>query len=286
MNATQSGSLTINGNVIITSACGAVVNSNSSSAFTMVGGSTFNLTSGALVGVVGQGQGSGWSIANNANLVNASTNTAETPVNIVTFSDPLANTSAPTSSGMSRFSSTTVAPSSTQTLSPGIYCGGIDVKGTATFNAGTYVLAGGGLKIESQAVVSGTGVMFYNTTGGGGWGCGGSQTAGQFDFNGGATINLSAPSSSSPVGVLFFDDRSLSGLTHTINGNSSSSFDGAQYFLHSYLKFAGTNQTPGFTYLVADTITITGNANLGNDHSTLVSVNELAPASTGGGLVQ
>jgi hypothetical protein len=289
MNATQSGSLTINGNVVITSACGALVNSSSASAFTMVGGSTFNLTSGALVGVVGPGtQGNGWSIANNANLTNATTNASELPVNVVTFSDPLANTSAPTSSGMTRQAnnSTTISPSSTTTLNPGIYCGGIDVKGTATFNAGTYVLAGGGLKIESQAVVTGSGVMFYNTTGGGGWGCGGNQSAGQFDFNGGATITLSAPPSATPVGVLFFDDRSLSGLTHTINGNSNSTFDGAQYFLHSYLKFAGTNQTPGFTYLVADTITITGNANLGNDHSTLTSVNELAPASTGGGLVQ
>jgi hypothetical protein len=88
------------------------------------------------------------------------------------------------------------------------------------------------------------------------------------------------------VGVLFFDDRSVTGLSHLINGNSSSTFDGALYFLNSNLTFAGTNRTPGFLYMVADTIALKGNANLGNDHGNLESVNILAPSSTGGGLVQ
>lgn len=88
------------------------------------------------------------------------------------------------------------------------------------------------------------------------------------------------------VGVLFFDDRSLSGLSHKINGNSTSTFDGAMYFLHSDLKFAGTNLTPGYLYIVTNTLTLDGTSNLGNDHSSLASVNTLAPTSTGGGLVQ
>ncbi len=289
MNSSASGALTINGSVVITSACGAVVNSNSSSALTMGGGSLFNLANGAQIGVVGPGAGSGWSINNNASIVNMATNALETPVNIVSFTDPLANASAPTPTGLSVQTQNGWSDNQNQvhTINPGIYCGGMNVKGTLNLNPGTYVLAGGGMTINSQAVVSGSGVMFYNTTSNSqAWGCNGSSSAGSFTFNGGATINLSASTTQTPVGILFFDDRNLSGLTHTINGNSYSTYDGAQYFLHSYLKFAGTNQTPGYTYIVADTITITGNTNLGNDHSTLVSVNELAPASTGGGLVQ
>jgi hypothetical protein len=170
-------------------------------------------------------------------------------------------------------------------LNPGIYCGGLDLKGTATLNSGTYVIAGGGMTINSGATVSGTDVHFYNTTGSFSPSCG-TQSAGGFTFNGGATITLAAPNSTSPVGVLFFDDRSVTGLSHTINGNSYSYFDGAMYFLNANVKFAGTNRTPGFLYLVGNTIEVVGNSNLGNDHSNLASVSVLAPTSTGGGLVE
>jgi hypothetical protein len=88
------------------------------------------------------------------------------------------------------------------------------------------------------------------------------------------------------VGMLFFEDRGVSGLTHKVNGNSTSTFDGAMYFLNSNLYFVGTNKTPGFLYIVADTIEIGGNSNLGNDKSTLANVNTVAPSATGGGLVQ
>ena len=303
LNSSASGALTINGNVIISSACGATVDSSNSSAFIMNGGSTFNLVNGAQVGVVGTCTTAtppvcnGWSLSNNASLTNSTTNSAESPVNIQNFGDPLADVAAPTNSGLvQRVSSggMTVNPNTTQNLSPGIYCGGIWLKGTTNLAAGTYILAGGGLTISAQATVTNdaAGVVFYNTSSAGSgvydWDCDHARTtdAGSFTLNGGASSNLSAPTSGSLAGMLFMDDRNIYGLTHTINGNSTSTFDGAQYFRNNYLKFAGTNQTGGFTYLVADTITITGNANLGNDHSTLASVNIVAPSSTGGGLVQ
>jgi hypothetical protein len=293
MNKTASGAFTIVGNVTISSACGAVVNSNASDAFSMTGNATYTLASGAQVGVVGPGTvGQGWSFSGGGQLINASTSTSELPVNIQTFGDPLAAVAVPTAGGMTvqSTSGTTIKPSDNTTLNPGIYCGGIDVKGTVNFASGTYVLAGGGMTIESQAVVTNAsgGVMFYNTTGSFSPSCG-NTAAGSYTFNGGASINLQGLTVSDGLGscgVLFFDDRNVTGLSHKILGNSTSTFDGALYFLHSYAEFLGTNKTPGYLYIVADTLALKGNANLGNDHSDLATVYTLAPTSTGGGLVQ
>jgi hypothetical protein len=293
MNKTVSGAFSIVGNVSISSACGAVVNSDSSTAFTMTGNSTYTLASGAQVGVVGPGtSGQGWSFSGGGQLVNASTSTSELPVNISTFADPLANVAVPSASGMTVQSNSTktVNPNQTVTLNPGIYCGGMDLKGTVNFTTGTYVLAGGGMTIESQATITNStgGVMFYNTTGSFSSSCG-SISAGSYTFNGGASINLqglTVSDGTGSVGVIFFDDRSVTGLSHKVLGNSTSTFDGAMYMLNSALEFTGTNKTPGYLYIVADTLALKGNANLGNDHTDLTTVYTLAPTSTGGGLVQ
>ena len=293
MDPSADGAFSIVGTVNISSACGAVVNSTASDAFSMTGNAVYTLSNGANVGVVGPGTvGQGWSFSGGGSLINGGTGKSESPVNIQTFGDPLSQVSAPSSGGMivQSTKSTTIKPSDTTTLSPGIYCGGIDVKGTAIFSSGTYVLAGGGLTIDAQAVVSntGSGVMFYNTSGAFSGSCGNSS-ASSFTFNGGASINLqglTVADGVGSVGVLFFDDRNVVGLSHKINGNSNSTFDGAIYTLHSDLTFAGTNKTPGFLYIVTNTLELKGNANLGNDHSDLSTVYSLAPTSTGGGLVQ
>jgi Flp pilus assembly protein TadG len=285
LDPTASGAFSIVGNVTISSACGAVVNSNSSSAFSMTGSSSFTLNNGAVVGVVGPGTaGEGWSFSGGGKLVNGSTGQTEYPTNIQSFGDPLANVAAPTASGLTVQSTSTysVKPNQTVTANPGIYCGGMDLKGTVTFNPGTYVLAGGGMTINAQANITGSNVTFYNTTGSFSASCG-SSSAGSMTFNGGATINLAGSTS---TGVLFFEDRNVTGLSHTINGNSSSTFDGALYFKNANLTFSGTNKTPGFLYIVVDTLSLKGNANLGNDHSDLTSVYTIAPTATGGGIVQ
>ena len=284
LNPTASGSLYISGNMTATTACSAVVESNSSSAFQMIGNSTLSLAHGARVGVVG-----GWSIGGSS-VLDSTTGQAETPVNVQSFADPLAGVAAPTPTGLAVRSNSKWSdnPHDNDTLNPGVYCKGMDMKGTVTLNPGTYVLAGGGLSIESQASVSGAGVTFYNTSENSqAWGCPGSTVADALTFNGGATINLSAPTNQSPIGVLFFDDRNLSGLTHTINGNSSSTFNGALYFKGNALTFAGTSSAShGYLVIVADTIKLIGNSNLGNDYEDLENVYTIAPASTGGGLVE
>lgn len=142
------------------------------------------------------------------------------------------------------------------------------------------------MTVNSSALVKGAGVTFYNTAGGASWGCAASSIA-SVSINGQAQMQLTAPTSGSLVGMLFFEDRSqYFGGGAKINGGSSSSFDGALYFKNSNLQFAGTNSTNGYMVLVADTISINGTTTIGNNYSTLSNPNPFAPASTGGGLVE
>jgi hypothetical protein len=162
-------------------------------------------------------------------------------------------------------------------MQPGLYLGGISITGNAhvTFAAGTYVLAGGGLSVTGNSNLSGTGVTFYNTSGAG-------FAYMPFNFTGNETANFSAPASGSLKGILFFPDRSIaysSSNGSKIIGNSSSIFDGAVYFPTTGLTYLGNSSSSGYTFLIADKITITGNSALG-DNYTLLSGGSPVQSST------
>jgi hypothetical protein len=111
--------------------------------------------------------------------------------------------------------------------------------------------------------MTGTGVTFYNTTGSGGYAA--------IVLNGSATVNLSAPTSGTLAGILFFQDRSIPGSAagSTITGNSSSTFDGAIYFATTALSFGGNSSVSGYSIVVANQLTLSGNASIGNNYSSL-----------------
>jgi len=152
------------------------------------------------------------------------------------------------------------------TLQPGLYYGGITVpaaNASITFSPGTYILAGGGLSVTGNSTLTGTGVTFYNTTGLGGYG--------PINLTGNETANLSAPTSGSMEGILFFQDRTIAkgSSGSTILGNSNSTFNGALYFPTTSLNYIGNSSASGYTLLIADTLSITGNSNLGDNYSSL-----------------
>ena len=250
-----SGALSANGNVTIQSGCGLQVNSSSSSGLTAVGSVTITAPN---IGVVG-----GYSATGGAIL----TPTPKTAV--IAASDPLAYVQAPTIGSCAynnfKLTGTSGSVGSPYQLYAGTYCGGISVNGNAWlhFNAGTYVLAGGGMSISSNTVMTGSGVTFYNTTGSGGYGA--------IALNGSATVNLSAPTSGTLAGILFFQDRSIpsTGAESTITGNSSSTFDGAIYFPTTAISFGGNSSTSGYSIVVANQLTLSGNASIGNNYSSL-----------------
>ena len=111
--------------------------------------------------------------------------------------------------------------------------------------------------------MTGTGVTFYNTTGTSGYGA--------ITLNGNSQANFSAPTSGPLAGILFFQDRSIpsTGAASTINGNSSSTFDGAIYFATTAVNFNGNSSANGYSIVVANQLILNGNSNLGNNYSSL-----------------
>jgi hypothetical protein len=166
--------------------------------------------------------------------------------------------------------SVNIVGSSTVTLQPGTYFGGIAITGQAnvTFSPGTYILAGGGLSVTGTSSLSGSGVTFYDTNATG-------YAYGPISLTGGnATADLSAPTSGAMKGILFFQDRSIPAGSDgsSLTGNVSNIFDGAIYFPTTGLTYTGNSSTSGYTFLIADTLTLTGSQitmTLGSNYSSL-----------------
>jgi hypothetical protein len=141
------------------------------------------------------------------------------------------------------------------TLSPGLYNGGMTLSGTKTLSAGVYTVSGGDLKINANAHISGSGVMFYLTNGA------------RVSINGNATVNLSAATTGTYSGVLFFGDRADTGASkNTFNGTATSLLTGAIYFASQTIQFLGNfSGIDGCTQVVGLTVEWSGNANISKD---------------------
>ena len=267
LDGTAQQSFTISGSTV-NAGCSVAVESNASQAFTMTGAETLYLQNHAQVGVVG-----GWQLNGNY-LVDTISNQQIQPVKISSPGDPLASIQAPTSGTIVGKSHTNYDMNNrppNNTISPGVYCGGLTIGNTNgakfTMSPGTFIMAGGGLTINSQAVVSGTGVTVYNTSSTG-WGCSGSSNYTPITVSGQANVTLSAPTSGSLSGILIFGNRTgcstPGSCVDQINGGSSATFNGALYLKSDKLLFSGSSVTGGCLVAVADIIGINGNSNFGS----------------------
>ncbi len=170
-------------------------------------GDSSTFSNHAQVSVVGSAQLNGqklWDTISNAQVQ---------AVKVTNPGDPFASLSAPTSGSIVSTSHASYDMNNkphNNTLSPGVYCGGMTIGNTNgttfTFSPGVYVMAGGGMTLNSQAVVAGTGVTFYNTSSTG-WGCSGSSSYTPLTISGQVTANLTAPTSGTYNGILFFGNR-------------------------------------------------------------------------------
>jgi hypothetical protein len=173
--------------------------------------------------------------------------------------DPLANLPAPSTAGLTNYGEVSYS-SGTHTLHPGIYTS-ITASGSArlTLTAGVYILEGGGLTVSGSGVVSGTGVMLYNTsssypTSGG--------TYGSITISNSGILNLTAPTTGPYAGVVIFQDRSNT-KTLTLSGSAFVEGTGnivyapnAQVFLSGSANLQGA--------LVAGTLSLSGNSDPGS----------------------
>jgi hypothetical protein len=142
---------------------------------------------------------------------------------------------------------------STYNITPGRYRG-MDIRRNVNMAPGVYVIDGGTLKVNSTATVRGTGVTFFLTNGA------------TLDMEGGADVTLSAPTSGAYSGVLAYVDRSSPYNVHKVNGNSSSTVNGAIYAASGKVQMNGTSTFGGgCTQIVALQIEFSGNAGIGVD---------------------
>lgn len=155
-----------------------------------------------------------------------------------------------------------VQPNKTTDIGPGCWKGW-DVKGTLNLAPGVYYIDGSSVDFGSQAKVTGTGVTIIFTSATAATNSGSIATLG---INGGAELNLQAPTTGPYAGVLFYQDRRANtGITNSINGNANSHLQGAIYFPRQDISMSGdSGMTTECLQIVSRKISFTGNTRISN----------------------
>jgi len=252
INPSNSSAFVVSGNADLDAQCGILDNSNNSTAALVTNGG--GCLSAKYIGVVGQ-------FKNNSSCAPS----PNPQSGIAPFSDPLAYLQPP-NVGSCNYNSVSIS-GGTQTLYPGVYCGGINISGGSTnitFSPGTYIINGGGLSVSGGANVNGNGVFFYLT---------GTKTSFKgVSITGGSASELVAPPSGTYRGILFFQDRAItggsSGADSNIAGGSGLTIQGTLYFPTTTLSYSGTSTNAAYTILVADVVKITNNTYFPDTYST------------------
>ncbi len=243
LSPTAGGATTIQGTAqVALDGCALYDNSSSGSALTLGGSGTLSADSVSVVGGV-----SGASSITTSDGV--WTGQAPAP-------DPYAEVPLPS---FSSCTSNNFNAKTTTTINPGVYCGGMTINAGAvvTLNPGIYVLTQGDLAVHGGATLTGEGVTLVFTSNNG-------RNYASATINGGATVNISAPTTGPTAGIALYGDRSMPvGTSFKLNGGSSEVFRGAVYLPAAALTFAGgADSANGCLQLIADTVTFVGNSNL------------------------
>jgi Flp pilus assembly protein TadG len=237
--------VTFSGNSTVDLGCGVATNASGSSAVTADGSADVTASPIAAVG-----------------NVPTSSNYADGTV-LVPYSipqrDPFSSLGDPTSNIPSPCNGqVTINSNQNRTISPGCYAG-INVRGALTMQPGTYYINGGNFVTNSQSSVTAAGVTIILT--------GTGSSIGQVSMNGGADIEMSAPTSGPYKGILFYKDRDApSTYNDTFNGGASGSFLGAIYMPSQTVTLNGNSSfTTDCLQIVSRKIVLTGNTTITND---------------------
>lgn len=221
--------------------CGINVNSASATALTVTGGASVKASTVSVTG--------GYSVNNGGSISPQPTSGA------AAVADPFVSVAGP-SVGACNY--TNYSPGwGHWVLSPGVYCGGITINNgaTASFGSGTYIVNGGGVNFGGGATITGTAVTFYLT--------GTNATYGSVTINNGVNVTLSAPTSGTYDGLLFFQDRSItSAVSANFAGGASMQLTGSLYFPTTDMSFSNGASAAGTTALIAKQVSFTGGVQL------------------------
>ena len=131
----------------------------------------------------------------------------------------------------------------TVTLSPGVYCGWFNFNSAPTVNLlpGVYVIKGGGWNVNG-GTWTGTGVSFYFAD------------TSKIQFNSGMNMTLSAPTTGTYNGILFYEPDGLGESAFVLDDSVGESFSGLIYLPSRDLTFNSTsNQTTPNITVIANT---------------------------------
>jgi hypothetical protein len=242
LDKTASGALTIVGSAQLNTNAVVQVDSTSSTAFAI---NNSGKATAATFNICGNYRQDGsWS------PITGAINTSAKYV-----ADPLSSLAAPSTSGLTTYSSSPMRGYGSQTISPGVYVGGLTIGGgqTVTMNSGTYYMQGGSFTINNGATVTGSGVMIYVDSSGGG-----------ISFQGGGRITLSPPTTGTYTGVIMYIDRNSTRGTINIANGSTTTISGTVYAPTAAVTFAGgaSYNQMGSQY-ICDTLNLSNNAYIG-----------------------
>jgi Flp pilus assembly protein TadG len=164
----------------------------------------------------------------------------------------------PAQSGACTHTNFTVNSNQTQNVSPGRFCGSMNLRGTAVLAPGVYVIQNGDLTANAQARITcptctpGNGVTFVFT--------GEANQIGGPKINGGANIDLIGGTSGYPGILMYQDPRAPAGNDIKLNGGANITTRGLFYFPSADLtingNFGGGNTT--CKAFIGESITLTG----------------------------
>lgn len=228
--------------------CGMITNSTSLSAAVATGSSS--VTASPIAAVGGIPASTHWG-----------SGTVLQPFTIAE-ADPFGSVPLPTPSSCTSFPNN--QPHDTLNISnpTGVTCFNTDmsIQGNVTLADGTYILdSGAGMSMTNTgASLTCLHCTFILENSGGG-------TVGSVSLQGG-TLNIGSPTSGTYKGLSFYQSRTAtSGNTVLINGNSSSSLEGALYFPAANLTFSGTTgMTTNCMQIVAKDVQFTGSSTISN----------------------
>ncbi len=171
------------------------------------------------------------------------------------------------------------ASTSTLTLHPGVYWGGINISGTGgtgdiTFLPGTYVFAGGGtnsggFNYTGSATLTGSGVTFFNTDDDPEANASSKRPCGAYSLTGSGKLNFTAPTSGVWKNMLFWqDDTCYQAFTYQ---GSSWVTAGVIYLPKAQLVLAGGGNL-GAMQIIVDTFKYSGNNPLSINYTAYVQI--------------
>lgn len=259
LNPSVPSAINISGSATASLGCGVFVNSSNATALNEGGSGCLNSTKIKVVG--------GYS----GDCLTPQPLTGAAPI-----TDPMASLEGPLYNPADCDNTNYLVNSGeTLTLTPGTYCRRIKVvsDGTLILEPGLYILGDRGiLEIGGNATVTGDGVSFYLTA----------DNSEELSITGGASIELTAPPDGPLPGILFYHDRNTTDdITHKITGGSNMDLEGIIYLPSQSLQFAGGSEFNSSTsLLIADTVSLTGNSNIGDFENSPILANPLLISAT------